>query len=124
MISGTAPSTLSFSVAIRPASISGIWARGSASSSIRFTKRMTSRDRMFEISRIRPMSVVFSAWWADRTTTQVRLSRSAFTVICSRIMNVSFTPGVSRIVIGTGMNGASSQRSAERVMSANCPCLS
>jgi hypothetical protein len=80
--------------------ISGISRTGSPSSSTRLTKMMTSRARMLAIIRISAMSTVDSAWCADRTTTQTRLDRIAFTVICSRTRKVSFTPGVSRTHIG------------------------
>jgi hypothetical protein len=99
--------------------ISATWLAGSASSSIRLTKITTSRARTFEISRISAMSTVESAWCAERTTTHKRLSRIACRVICSRIMKVSFTPGVSRRHRFTGRLGpACSHRSADLVMSA------
>ncbi len=67
------------------------------------------------------MSIVVSAWCADRTTIQDRLSRTALIVICSRIMNVSFTPGVSRTHSMIGISARSMYRSADLVMSVNRP---
>ena len=94
-----------FSVARMLSRISGICVAGSESSSTRLTKITTSRERMFAISRISAMSTVLSAWWADNTTTQMRLSRIARIVICSRIRKVSFTPGVSRMQSFIGNSG-------------------
>ena len=82
--------------------ISGTWFAGSGSSSMRLTKITIPREGRFEIIRISARSTVDSAWWAESTTAHIRLSRIARMVICSRIMKVSFTPGVSRMQRLTG----------------------
>ena len=89
--------------------------------SMRFTKMMTSRDFTFAINRISAISTEERAWCADSTTTQIRLSRIERIVICSRIMKVSFTPGVSRMQSPTGNSGRCMKMSADLVMSANLP---
>ena len=101
--------------------ISATSTAGLASSSIRLTKIKTSRDLTLAMSRTKAMSIDVSACCADKTTTQSLLSRIALIVICSRIINVSFTPGVSRIHKRSGTMELGRKISADLVMSANRP---